>query len=895
MKNRESFLFSIILLLINTVGVAGALLNCLGMDFGAVLQPALFLWGMFLLCLMSGVLWSTQNRTRMAWQWFLFIAVFLICILLFRRNLAVGFSWALRGILERINERYGIHLILNLIPEADLLELGMENVTRQATWSILFVMLPLVLLLGCAVVRKRALALLLADTVWFVAACTMDDFPAYVWFVLCILGFAAVVIRNAFQDDERAGMQAVLIGTAALGVVMALVYRFAVPFMDSRYDAVQEARIELNRKINEEWIPGIKSRLARIGSGPGTDVTGELTRKAGTVYTSEEVYRVTFSYAPKSTVYLRGFVGKDYAGDQWKAAGDSDLKNYYRRKSWELPESAGDLVNLTYDVFRYRASEKVWVEELAAPGSYTVYPYGAQLTEDYKVHWDGSAEWKRVSWEFQYSAPENYSSEKMLAGTAAENEARYRDYVYDTFCEYPAESFPELTDFLENAGFRTDSVYNSLEDVLTYLTGNAVYNLDVPNTPRGQDFVEYFLFESREGYCAHFASSAVLILRYLGIPARYATGYAAAPGDFSRNSDGTYSAVILDKQAHAWAEVYLDGIGWIPVEMTPGAAPFPGDNTAEQLVLAGQLAGESGSEGAIPAWQGSPVGSNSHAGQEPVGDDDSEQENSEKDNSDEVDDPNEDELNQEGSAGPDESGEEKSNQEGSDEAAGSDQGESNQEGFSGFGIFGQIAPGQGADSQNPGSGVTQQGNQGDSGAAVGQPGNQGNSGAAVGQPDDGRASGDDSGTDDYYESISGRDILAVAMAVLEYIMRAMCLLLLCVIIVVIWKLTWILIRRRSCGRLQRAESREKVFLLYRNIRRLLAAVGCTQRLNRSDENTAEFNVLLEKCGFGEKEPAPEEVQTAREFCERLAKEVYSGLPSYRKPLFWGLDVYGFVR
>ncbi|MDE5588057.1 MAG: transglutaminaseTgpA domain-containing protein [Acetatifactor sp.] len=703
MKNRESFLFSIILLLINTVGVAGALLTCLGMDFGAVLQPALFLWGMFLLCLMSGALWSTQNRTRMAWQWFLFIAVFFVCILLFRRNLAVGLSWAFRGMLERINERYGIHLILNLIPEADLLELGMENVTRQATWSILFVMLPLVLLLGCAVVRKRALALLLADAVWFVAACTMDDFPAYVWFVLCILGFAAVVIRNAFQDDERAGIQAVLIGTAALGVVMALVYRFAVPFMDSRYDAVMEARLELNRKINEEWIPGIKSRLARIGSGPGTDVTGELKRKPGTVYTSEEVYRVTFSGAPKSTIYLRGFVGKDYAGDQWKAAGDSDLEKYYRRKGWELPESAGDLVNLTYNVFNYRASEKVWVEELAAPGSYTVYPYGTQLTKDYKVHWDGSAEWKRVSWEFLYSAPENYSPEKVLAGTAAENEARYRDYVYDTFCEYPAKSFPELTDFLENAGFRTDSVYNSLEDVLTYLTGNAVYNLDVPNTPKGQDFVEYFLFESREGYCAHFASSAVLILRYLGIPARYATGYAAAPGDFRRNSDGTYSAVILDKQAHAWAEVYLDGIGWIPVEMTPGAAPFPGDNTAEQLALAGQLAGESGSEGAIPAWQGSPVGSNSPAGQEE-------------------------------SAGPDESGEEKSNQEGSDEAAGSDQGESNQEGFGGFGIFGQITPGQGADPQNPGPEVTQPGNQGNSGATVGQPGNQGDCGAAVGPP-----------------------------------------------------------------------------------------------------------------------------------------------------------------
>ncbi len=114
-----------------------------------------------------------------------------------------------------------------------------------------------------------------------------------------------------------------------------------------------------------------------------------------------------------------------------------------------------------------------------------------------------------------------------------------------------------------------------------FLTGNAVYDLDVSNTPEGEDFVEYFLFERKRGYCAHFASSAVLMLRYLGIPARYVTGYAAGPENLKSNADGICSAVILNRQAHAWVEIYLDGIGWVPVEMTPGAAPFPHDNTGE--------------------------------------------------------------------------------------------------------------------------------------------------------------------------------------------------------------------------------------------------------------------------------------------------------------------------
>lgn len=850
MKNRGSFLFSIVLLLINATGAVGALLTTLKITFGTVLMPMLFLCGMFLFCLLSVAFWSTQNRRRAVLQWGLLAAVCLVFLLLFWRQLADGMGWALQGLIRKVNVRYDIHLIWNLSREADLFEEGLRETMVQVTWSVLMVMLPYVLLLGYVVVRGRVPALLLADAVWFMAACVMNEFPAYVWIVLCILGLAAVIIRSAFRDDEKAGVQAVLIGAAVLGVIMAIVYRFAVPLLDSRYDAIQEARIDMYIKINEEWIPWIEYKLSQFVPGPGTDVGGELTRENGTVYKSEEVYRITMSSAPKSAVYLRGFVGKDYAGDEWKADRDSALEKYYSRKGWELPESGSVLINLNYNAFRHLASGEVAVEELAAPGSYTLYPYGAQITEDYKAHWDGTVERKSRRYELFYNAPENYSTERRLTGTAAEEETRYRTYVYDTFCEYPAEQFPRLTELLESSGFRTGSVYDSLKDVMSYLGNNAVYNLDVSNTPQGEDFVEYFLFESREGYCAHFASSAVLMLRYLGVPARYVAGYAAAPQDFESNSDGTYSAVIIDKQAHAWAEVYLDGIGWMPVEVTPGAAPFPEDNTAEQLALTEQLTEKRDSQGTFPKEENPFAGSENSAGQqESAGNDSSEQESS---------------------AEADESGEEEQNQESSDEGSG--EGESSQEDSGEAENSGQKEPGQGSVLQIPGFGSVQQGNTGSSQAA-GQPG--------------------DSFMAEEENVISrGRVFFDRIMAVVIPILRAVGLLLL---FVMIWKLTWTLIRRGSRGRLERAESREKVFLMHRNVRRLLAASGSAERLNRPQENMAEFYRLLEKCGFGEKEPAPEEVQTAREFCERIAKEVYAGLPLYKKMLFLGLDVYGFVR
>ena len=67
----------------------------------------------------------------------------------------------------------------------------------------------------------------------------------------------------------------------------------------------------------------------------------------------------------------------------------------------------------------------------------------------------------------------------------------------------------------------------------------------------------------------HYASASVMILRELGVPARYASGYVVSRNSFEEDGKN-FTAEILDNQAHAWAEVYLDGIGWVPVEVTSG-------------------------------------------------------------------------------------------------------------------------------------------------------------------------------------------------------------------------------------------------------------------------------------------------------------------------------------
>ena len=857
MKSRERFLFSIVLLLLNVTGAAGALLDSLGVVFGETLLPAPFLWGMFVMCLLSAVLWSTRNKLGMAVQWLLLFLVCFVGIVLFWHSLAEGLGLVLQGVFEQLNARYGIHLIWNFSKERD-------SILWQATWSVLVFMLLYVLLIGYAVVRERALALVLADSIWFAAACIMDDFPAYVWLVLCVLGLAAVLIRRSFRDDERAGIQAVLIGLAVLGAVMAPLYRFGVPFLDSKYEALLEARIELNRRINKEWIPGLQRMLAGFGFGEGTDVTGSLTRDTGTMYTAAQIYRVTYSHAPKSTVYLRGFVGKDYAGDEWEAAGDSDLEKYYREKGLELPENEEELINLTYEVFHSGDFGSVTVEELAAPGSYTIYPYGARISEDYKSHWDGTVERTKGRYELQYSAPEDYRPEQALTGTLAETEAGYRAYVYDSFCEYPEDQLPELMAFMEQSEFRTDSVYYSLIDVLAFLRGNAVYDLSVPNTPEGEDFVEYFLFESKRGYCAHFASSAVLMLRYLGVPARYAAGYAAAPESFKRNQDGTYSTVILDRQAHAWAEVYLEGIGWVPVEMTPGAVPFPRNNGREQLELVGELTGRPEEDN--PQYRPASSSVETPKAEKPV--DEGSDENDKPGEPGDREIPERDEL---------------------EESVNGESSEKDKQGGRGNGEnLEKDQPGEPGDREIPERDELEESVNGESSEKDKQ-GGRGNGENSEGDQSEGPGSAenfesDRPGVSGGLEEFRQKKPIRVPKGVL---MSAG--------VLVFFLFTKKMIRRLDLRRLKQAGNREKVFLLYGNTKRLMWAAGFEEKISCKESEGQNFNRLLEKCTFGEQEPTEEELGKVWNFCQGLEKKVYRELPFYKKLLFLGLDRFGLCQ
>lgn len=99
----------------------------------------------------------------------------------------------------------------------------------------------------------------------------------------------------------------------------------------------------------------------------------------------------------------------------------------------------------------------------------------------------------------------------------------------------------------------------------------------------GRDSVDEFLFDTRRGFCEHFSSAFVVLMRAAGVPARIVTGYQG--GDFN-NSDGYFT--VRQAEAHAWAEAHIEGEGWVRVDPTAASVPSRLDDGLSRAVSAGE-------------------------------------------------------------------------------------------------------------------------------------------------------------------------------------------------------------------------------------------------------------------------------------------------------------------
>lgn len=141
--------------------------------------------------------------------------------------------------------------------------------------------------------------------------------------------------------------------------------------------------------------------------------------------------------------------------------------------------------------------------------------------------------------------------------------AEYPVPVLDTYLQLPPTLDPRIKKLAADVTFGSKNEYDKAANIERYLKTRYTYTLDLSG-PRQADPLANFLFVRRAGHCEYFAAAMTVMLRSLGIPARYVGGFL--PGEFN-DVGGDY--IIRESDAHTWVEVYFPGYGWLTFDPTP--------------------------------------------------------------------------------------------------------------------------------------------------------------------------------------------------------------------------------------------------------------------------------------------------------------------------------------
>ena len=359
--------------------------------------------------------------------------------------------------------------------------------------------------------------------------------------------------------------------------------------------------------------------------GRDTLPKGDLSKARKMLTSDKDTLEVTFDGEPQ-TLYLKGFTGAELDGSKWKPTdrnaylGDwKGVLGYFRKSDFRVQNMYSNYAKVNN---REVERESITVENKGADRSYIYLPFTAEPVvglgiEDDK---DLSVVSGRLFGTNGYSfsniktnmKPELISpaswvtrKDRLSSGqkTYVENENVYRAFAKNTYLGIEPGTKKDIEElFYSGSDMKPEEmgVYAVTSRIRSVLSLATTYTA-IPSEPRGDDFISWFLGAYKRGNSAYYATAAVMAYRAAGIPARYAEGYFVSEDDVATLKEtGRNKIQLTAKNAHAWAEIYRDGIGWVSIEVTPGY--YTPDTSMQEVIdlsknLGGGIgAGENGSE-----------------------------------------------------------------------------------------------------------------------------------------------------------------------------------------------------------------------------------------------------------------------------------------------------------
>ncbi|MDD6311471.1 MAG: transglutaminase domain-containing protein [Firmicutes bacterium] len=499
----------------------------------------------------------------------------------------------------------GFLVMVNIILKVIDQETGAGIVLYKITGSVhewqtdtLLASIPVMLLVGLgiahSVYHKEAGLGFVLTIIPVAAGLMLKGSPSIPLFILLMVAWTSLFAISAVAHPDTGKRDKIFIqrrNYSALpyifaGVTLVLLTAFVLVFSGQDFTppkTIDDAKAKVLSEISH-------LRYDPLG-GVDTDELseGDLTQVHSLAYTDAVVIKLRENIAVP--MHLRGFTGGYFDGEKWQASKDGAYAgSYLGITEWLAQHDFYPLLqqDKVYRMFSDYDLANIDVENVGASSKYIYMPYEAVKTGDAasaKVDYikDYGAFAKGIRGDREYSIKSfiprasDYSqaeTDKWIKEISQnenwsqyeECEEIYRSFVYDTYLDVPEALY--LDGLPDMSGKHEQYV---LDEIRKYLSDNFVYDTETGKAPGGQDELEYFAYESHTGNDMHFATLATLLFRQAGIPARYVEGYYISPEDialYEDTSDVTIS--VLDSNAHAWTEIYVDKLGWTPVEIIPG-------------------------------------------------------------------------------------------------------------------------------------------------------------------------------------------------------------------------------------------------------------------------------------------------------------------------------------